>query len=166
MSSVHILSIQKKLIDGRHFLRSLLTTKVPKRKFILEKASRKELKLLQTLISLFVKGEIPINQQFLKRLKSSKKLSFLETNFKKICSDPSLKQNFLFCIFNKSLFEKEMSSFDKGVETFVILPFTRYKALDQKSKKVDPPAEPEPMLEYEASPSPEVEPPPAKQVNH
>ena len=93
MSSVHILSLQKKLIDGRHFLRSLLTTKVSKRKFILEKASRKEQKLLQTLISLFVKGEIPINQQFLNRLKRSKKLSFLESNFKKIRSDPSLKQN-------------------------------------------------------------------------
>ena len=93
MSSVHILSLQKKLIDGRHFLRSLLTTKVSKRKFILEKASRKEQKLLQTLISLFVKGEIPINQQFLNRLKRSKKLTFLESNFKKIHSDPSLKQN-------------------------------------------------------------------------
>ena len=93
MSSVHILSLQKKLIDGRHFLRSLLTTKVSKRKFILEKASRKEQKLLQTLISLFVKGGIPINQQFLNRLKRSKKLFFLESNLKKIRSDPSLKQN-------------------------------------------------------------------------
>ena len=57
-----------------------------------------------------------------------------------------------------------MSSLEEGVETFVILPFPRYKALDQKSKKVDPPAEPEP--EPEASTSPEVEPPPIKQVDH
>ena len=45
-----------------------------------------------------------------------------------------------------------MSSLEEGVETFVILPFPRYKALDQKSKKVDPPAEPEP--------------PPIKQIDH
>ena len=57
-----------------------------------------------------------------------------------------------------------MSSLEEGVETFVILPFPRYKALDQKSKKVDPPAELEP--EPEASTSPEVEPPPIKQVDH
>ena len=57
-----------------------------------------------------------------------------------------------------------MSSLEEGVETFVILPFPRYKALDQKSKKVEPPAEPEP--EPEASTSPEVEPPPIKQVDH
>ena len=57
-----------------------------------------------------------------------------------------------------------MSSLEEGVETFVILPFPRYKALDQKSKKVEPPAEPEPKPE--ASTSPEVEPPPSKQVDH
>ena len=61
-----------------------------------------------------------------------------------------------------------MSSLEEGVETFVILPFTRYKALDQKSKKVDPPAEEEPKREPEpeTSTSLEVEPPPTKPVDH
>ena len=61
-----------------------------------------------------------------------------------------------------------MSSLEEGVETFVILPFTRYKALDQKSKKVDPPAREEPKREPkpEASTAPEVEPPPTKPVDH
>ena len=61
-----------------------------------------------------------------------------------------------------------MSCLEEGVETFVILPFPRYKALDQKSKKVDPPAKEEPKRdpEPEASTSPEVEPPPTKPVDH
>ena len=92
-NTVHILAIQKKLSDGRQFLRSLLSSKVRQRKFILEKATSKELKLLQTLICLFVKGEIPISQRCLNRLKHAKKLTFLEANFKKIQSDPHLRQN-------------------------------------------------------------------------
>ena len=92
---LHILGFQKKLRDSKDFLRSLLCPKVHKRRLLLEKATPKQLKLLQKLCSLHVRGELPVTPQVFARIKNSKKLSLLESKFRKITADPQLKQNLL-----------------------------------------------------------------------
>ena len=92
---LHILAFAKKLKDSKEFLQSLLCKKVQKRRLLLQKASPKQLKLLQKLCSLHVRGELPITPQVFARIKNSKKLGLLETKFKKITADPNLKQNLL-----------------------------------------------------------------------
>ena len=94
-SSLHILSFQNILRGEQKFIRSLVCRSVAKRRLILEKATSKQLRLIQKLLALFLRGKIGVTSQLLNRLKKSKKLSFIENNFNKIRSSPDLKKNIL-----------------------------------------------------------------------
>ena len=94
-SGLHILSFINTLKGERKFIESLVCRSVAKRRLILEKATPKQLRLIQKLLTLFLRGEIGVTSQFLNRLKRSKKLTFIEQNFNKIRSDPNLKKNIL-----------------------------------------------------------------------
>ena len=93
--SLHILSFQKKLREESDFLHSLLSKKPSKRKWILESAKNNQLRLLQKLIALFLRGEIPITPHLYGRIKKSKKLAFIESKFNKIKADPHLRKNLI-----------------------------------------------------------------------
>ena len=73
--------------------------------------------------------------------------------------------------FHKGCFEaEEMSTLQDGVETFVILPYPRFKALDQKSQKEDHPPQkeelpPPPPPPEVAAASQEASPQPTKPVD-
>ena len=92
---LHILGFQNKLKTERNFLKSLLCQNVSKRKLILERSSSKQLRLIQTLLCLILRGEIGVSHHLLNKIKRSKKLSFIEQRFKKIAPDPNLKQHLL-----------------------------------------------------------------------
>ena len=92
---LHILSFQKKLSTARNFLQSLLCRQLHKRKLLLEKASGKELRVLQYLLSCYVRGELPISSQVYGRIKRTKKLGLLESHFQKIKFNPQLKKHLL-----------------------------------------------------------------------
>ena len=76
-SGLHILSFQNILRGEQKFIRSLVCRSVAKRRLILEKATSKQLRLIQKLLALFLRGEIGVTSQLLNRLKKSKKLSFI-----------------------------------------------------------------------------------------
>ena len=103
---LHILSFQNKLREHKPFLKSLLSQNLSKRKLIIQKASNKELRLLQKLLTLFVRGEIGVSPQFLSKLKTAKKLSFIEENFEKIKSNPNLRNHLLKLVPVLHLFAK------------------------------------------------------------
>ena len=92
-SRLHILSFQNRLKEEREFLKSLLCRQVSRRRLILNKATSKQLHLLQKLLTLFVRGEIGVSNHFVNRIKRSKKLNFIEQKFHKIQSNPNLKQH-------------------------------------------------------------------------
>ena len=92
---LHILSFQKNLQEEKKFIKSLVCRSLVKRRLILEKATPKQLRLIQKLLALFLRGEIGVTAQFLNRIKRSKKLPFLEQYFNKIHSDPNLRQHIL-----------------------------------------------------------------------
>ena len=94
-SGLHIISFQNILRGEQKFIRSLVCRSVAKRRLILEKATSKQLRLIQKLLALFLRGKIGVTSQLLNRLKKSKKLSFIENNFNKIRSSPDLKKNIL-----------------------------------------------------------------------
>ena len=94
-SSLHILSFQNLLKKERKFLESLICRSIAKRRLILERASSKQLRLLQKLLTLFLRGDIAVTRHFFNRLKKSKKLTFIEENFRKIGSDPNLRRHIL-----------------------------------------------------------------------
>ena len=89
---LHILSFQNVLRGEREFIRSLICRSAAKRRLILEKATPKQLRLIQRLLTLFLRGEIGVTSQLLNCLKRSKKLSFIENNFNKIRSNPNLRK--------------------------------------------------------------------------
>ena len=92
---LHILSFRNKLEQHRKFLKLLQSPKISTRKLILQKASDKELRVIQKLLTLFLRGEIGVTQHFLNRLKRTKKLNFIEEKFNKIRPDPNLRVNLL-----------------------------------------------------------------------
>ena len=92
---LHILSFRHKLNQHRNFLKLLQSPKLSTRKLIIQKASNTELRLIQKLLTLFLRGEIGITQPFLNRLKRTKKLGFIEENFEKIRPDPHLRDKLL-----------------------------------------------------------------------
>ena len=94
-AGLHIFSFQSVLKKERKFLKSLTSPSLPKRKLILEQASPKQLRLIQKLLSSFVRGEIGVTAQFFNRVKRARKLTFIEENFSKIRSDPNLKAHLL-----------------------------------------------------------------------
>ena len=94
-SSLHILSFINTLRGERKFFKSLVCRSIAKRRLILEKATPKQLRLIQKLLTLFLRGEIGVSSQFLNRLRRSKKLTFIEQNFHKLRSDPNLRKNIL-----------------------------------------------------------------------
>ena len=69
--------------------------KISTRKLIIQKASDKELRLIQKLLTLFLRGEIAVTQHFVNRLRRTKKLKFIEENFDKIRPDPNLRTSLL-----------------------------------------------------------------------
>ena len=85
---LHILAFAKKLKDSKEFLQSLLCQKVQKRRLLLQKASPKQLKLLQKLCSLHVRGELPITPQVFARIKNSKKIGTAGNKIQKDYSRP------------------------------------------------------------------------------
>ena len=92
---IHILSFQQKLKAEKSFLQSLLCKTIARRKLILEKASNKQLNLLQKLLVLFLRGEVGVTAHLVNKLKRSRKLAFIEQNFNKIKKDPDLRHKFL-----------------------------------------------------------------------
>ena len=92
---LHILSFRNKLAQHKRFLKLLQSPRISTRKLILQKASDQELRVVQKLLSLFLRGEIGVTQHFLSRLKRTKKLAFIEENFEKIRPDPNLRANLL-----------------------------------------------------------------------
>ena len=104
--NLHILSFQQKLKAEKQFLQSLLCKKIARRKLILEKASNKQVHLLQKLLVLFVRGDIEVQTHFINRLKRSKKLRFVEEKFNKVKKDPDLKKNLISLVSVLPLFVK------------------------------------------------------------
>ena len=92
---LHILSFRNKLGQHRKFLKLLQSPKISTRKLIIQKASDKELRLIQKLLTLFLRGEIAVTQHFVNRLRRTKKLKFIEENFDKIRHDPNLRTSLL-----------------------------------------------------------------------
>ena len=76
-------------------VKSIASINLSKRKLILQKASEKELRILQKILTLFVRGEIGVTHQLITRLRKSRKLSWIEQTFSKIKKDPNLKKNIL-----------------------------------------------------------------------
>ena len=103
---LHNLAFQNQLRENRPFLKSLLSQQLSKRKLIIQKASNKELRLLQKLLTFFVRGEIGVTSQFLKKLKTAKKLSFIEENFDKIRVNTELRNQLLKLVPILNLFAK------------------------------------------------------------
>ena len=92
---IHILKFQNTLHQHRDFLKSLTSKSLFKRKVILQKATEKELHLLQKILTLFLRGEIGVTQQVITRLNKSRRLSFIEQTFSKIKKDPDLRKKIL-----------------------------------------------------------------------
>ena len=92
---IHILKFQNKLVESKDFLKSLTSNSIFKRKVILQKATGKELRLLQKILVSFLRGEIGVTQQVITRLNKSKKLFFIEQTFSKIKKDPDLRKKLL-----------------------------------------------------------------------
>ena len=110
-SPLHILSFQQKLKAEKEFLKSLLCKTINRRRLILEKATNKQLNLLQKLLVLFLRGEVSVTPQLVNRLKRSRKLAFIEQNFNKVKKDPNLRKKFLVLasiihLFVKVIIEK------------------------------------------------------------
>ena len=109
---IHILKFQNKLVESKDFLKSLTSNSIFKRKVILQKATGKELHLLQKILVCFLRGEIGVTQQVITRLNKSKKLSFIEQTFSKIKKDPDLRKKLLklapvIHLFAKATVEKK-----------------------------------------------------------
>ena len=103
---IHILKFQQTLQQHRNFLKSLVTNSLSKRKLILQKATEKEIKLVQKLLVLFNRGEIGVTQQLISRLNKSRKLNYIEQTFSKIKKDPNLRKNILKLLSVIHLFAK------------------------------------------------------------
>ena len=95
-----------------------------------------------------------MTSQFLNRLKRSKKLTFIEQNFSKIRPDPNLRKNILSLASVLHLFIKVIrrKKTMEPVETFVFLPYSKYKAMDNRAKK----SEPNEMMPLEEMENPSV----------
>ena len=105
---LHILGFRKELENNKSFLKSLLCQDIAKRRFVLEKAKDKELRILQKLLSYCLRGEIEITQALYNRINRAKKLSFIEQNFQKIKANPNLKSNLLKLVPFIHLFVKRV----------------------------------------------------------
>ena len=92
---LHIFSFQNILRKEREFIKSLTCRSLSKRKLILEKATPQQLRLIQKLLTLFLRGEIGVSSHFFNQIKRSKKLTFIEDNFSKLKSDPNLRKHIL-----------------------------------------------------------------------
>ena len=92
---LHILSFRNRLAQHKKFLKLLQSPKISTRKLIIQKASDKELRVVQKLLTLFLRGEIGVTQHFLNRLKRTKKLALIEENFEKIRPDLNLRNKLL-----------------------------------------------------------------------
>ena len=107
-NGLHILGFQNKLKENKPFLKSLLCQRLSKRKLIIEKASPKELQILQKLIIYCLRGEIEITKELYNQINRSKKLPFIEQNFRKIAPQPQLRHNLLKLLPLLHLFVKRI----------------------------------------------------------
>ena len=107
-NGLHILGFQNQLKENKPFLKSLLCQKLSKRRLILQKASPKELQTLQKLLSYCLRGEIEITRELYNRINRSKKLNFIEQNFRKITPSPQLRGNLLKLVPLLHLFVKRV----------------------------------------------------------
>ena len=93
---IHILALQKNLKENKSFLKSIANANTrPKRKLIIKQATTNQLKVLQHLISAFLRHEIPVSKHFESRVKKSKKLKFLVAHFTKTNSRQDLRQHLI-----------------------------------------------------------------------
>ena len=128
--TLHILSFLNILREEKQFIKSLLCRSLAKRRLILEKASSKQLRLIQKLLTLFIRGEIGVSRQFLHCIKRSKKLTFFEQKFNKIYSDPHLRQHILSLasilhLFCKVILKKKNDHWSRGNLCFLTLFFVQ-----------------------------------------
>lgn len=92
---LHILGLREKLIVEKSFLHSLIALPKPRRRQALKNATKKQLRLLQCLLTAFVRGDIEISAKTYAGLKRARKLSFLVKNFETLKSDPTLLKKLL-----------------------------------------------------------------------
>ena len=107
-NGLHILGFQNQLRENKPFLKSLLCQSLSKRRLILQKATSKELQVLQKLLSYCLRGEIEISQELYRRINRSKKLNFIEQNFQKIAPHPQLRGNVIKLVPLLHLFVKRI----------------------------------------------------------
>ena len=97
------------------FLKSIAKKQSPKRcKSVVKQSSKNQLKLLQTLLCAFIRGDINITKHIVNRLKKSRYYNFIIKNFSKITPQPNLLDKlsrvaFLLPLFIRRLPLKEWS---------------------------------------------------------
>ena len=90
--SIHILALRKKLIAEKEFLQHLCKASPRQRQLCLKKASTRQLRILQYLLTAYVRGLIEITPQLFNRLKRTKKIPFLKQNFDLLKHNPGLRE--------------------------------------------------------------------------
>ena len=138
---LHILGFQNKLKTEKDFLKSLLCQNLSKRKLILEKSSTKQLRVIQTLLCLILRGEIGVSHHLFNLIKRSKKLSFIKQRFKKLAPDPNLKQHLLTIAplipaFVRLILKKKWAKNKKNpLNVLLLYLYKNSKLWNKKSKK-------------------------------
>ena len=107
-AGLHILGFRKELEKNKSFLKSLLCQSATKRRFIIEKAKKGELRVLQKLLCYCLRDEIEISQALYNHIKQTKKLGFIQQNFQKITANPQLRGNLLKLVPLIHLFVKRI----------------------------------------------------------
>lgn len=99
--SLHLLSLRKRLLQHKDFLKSVALATPQKRNTLLKAANPQQLRTLQLLLSSIVRGDLEISNLTYIKLKKSKKLPFLLQHFERANTPPKLpltqlKSNILF----------------------------------------------------------------------
>ena len=94
-SSLHLLSLRKRLLNNKEFLKSLAISTPNIRNKILKRAKPQQLRTLQLLLSSLVRGDIEISSLTYSKLKKSKKLPFLLQNFERVKPTSNLTTNII-----------------------------------------------------------------------
>ena len=95
-TKLHILALQKLLKEHKLFLTAIARCKTPhQRRTKVQKATKKELNVVQQLICAFLRQEIGISKYFLSRLKRTKKYNIIVKHFQKLGSAKNLRENLI-----------------------------------------------------------------------
>ena len=95
-SKLHILSLEESLKNNKPFLKSIVKCKTAnQRKFLIQHAKKSQLRILQSLLAAFTRGDISISKHLETRLKQSKKQNFVVRHFSKLNSQKDLLSNLL-----------------------------------------------------------------------